>query len=53
MLVKYDDPQIAYVVLVDAEGHVVWQSRGPATEAKALELESTITNLSAPEQPHQ
>jgi hypothetical protein len=46
-LVNYDDPKLAYVVLADAEGHVVWQSKGPATEVKALELESRIEKLSA------
>jgi hypothetical protein len=47
MLVKYSDPNVAYVVLADPQGHVVWQSKGPADEAKALELESEIAKLSA------
>lgn len=46
-LVKFDDPNIAYAVLADAQGHVVWQGKGPATEAKALELESVIARLSS------
>jgi hypothetical protein len=50
-LVNYDDPKVAYAVLADAEGHVVWQSSGPATDAKALELESMITKLSGRSSP--
>jgi hypothetical protein len=45
-LVNFDDPNVVYVVLADPEGHVVWQSRGPATEAKAQELEAMITKFS-------
>jgi len=52
-LVKYDDPNVAYVVLADPEGRVVWESKGPASEAKALELESMITKLSAQSVPAQ
>jgi hypothetical protein len=46
MLVNFADPDVIYVVLADPKGNVVWQSRGPATEAKAQELESVLTKLS-------
>ena len=45
MLVNFADPNVIYVVLADPQGNVVWQSRGPATEAKAQELESMIIKL--------
>lgn len=43
-LVSYGDPGIAYLVLTDAAGKVVWQGHGSATEAKSAELESAIHN---------
>ena len=46
-LVNFVDPNVIYVVLSDREGHVAWQSRGPATEEKAQELEAAIVKLSA------
>jgi hypothetical protein len=44
-LVKYDDPDITYVLLADATGHVIWRTRGPASEPKATELEGAIQKL--------
>jgi len=46
-LVHCDEPAVAYVMLADAQGHVLWQGKGPATEARALELESMISKLPA------
>jgi hypothetical protein len=46
MLVNFSDPNVIYVVLSDPQGNVVWKSRGPATEAKAQELEDMIIKLS-------
>jgi hypothetical protein len=44
-LVRFTDPSICYVVLSDKTGHVAWQIRGPATAAKAAELEAAVANL--------
>ena len=41
-LVIYGDPKITYLILADESGHVVWQSRGPATDEKAGDLEAAI-----------
>jgi hypothetical protein len=41
-LVNYDDPKITYLMLTDESGHVVWQTQGPATDEKAVELEAAI-----------
>jgi hypothetical protein len=41
-LVNYGDPKITYLILADSSGHVVWQTRGPATDGKAAELEAAI-----------
>ena len=47
-LVNYGDPKITYLILADESGHVVWQTRGPATDEKAADLEAAI----AKQQPH-
>ena len=41
-LVNYSDPNITYLLLTDASGQVVWQTRGPATDGNAAELEAAI-----------
>lgn len=46
-LVDYNDPKIGYVVLADGSGHVIRRTRGPASDAKAAELEAAITKLRA------
>lgn len=46
-LVSYDDPKVTYVILANGRGHVLWQTRGPANDAKASELESAIVKLQA------
>jgi hypothetical protein len=46
-LVNYDDSKITYLVLADSGGHVVWQTRGPATDEKAAELEAAIVKQQA------
>lgn len=49
-LVGYKDSAVTYVVLADGSGHVVWETHGPATDAKAAELESNIAKLSGTRQ---
>ena len=46
-LVNYGDPKITYLVLADGSGHVLWQTRGPATNGKAAELEAAIVKQQA------
>jgi hypothetical protein len=41
-LVNYSDPKISYLILAEGSGHVVWQTRGPASDGKAAELEAAI-----------
>ena len=51
-LVGFDDPDIAYLVLANDKGDVLWQKHGPASEAKAAELENALTKaLLKPESP--
>lgn len=44
-LVSFQNPDITYVVVAAPDGHVVWQTHGPATAAKAAELEDAIKGL--------
>ena len=44
-LVDYKDPNATYVVLADPVGHVVWQTHGPASTAKAADLEAAVAHL--------
>jgi hypothetical protein len=44
-LVTFDDPKIAYLLLADGSGHVVWQTQGPANQTKAVALEAAIVKL--------
>jgi hypothetical protein len=46
-LVNYGDPRITYLVLSDRSGHVIWQTRGPASDGKAAELEAMIVKQQA------
>ena len=46
-LVAEGDPNIAYVVVADPAGHVVWQTKGPASDDKAKALEAAILQLEA------
>lgn len=41
-LVAFKDSSIAYVVLADPTGHVLWQTTGPPTDEKAAELETAV-----------
>lgn len=41
-LVGYGNPEISYLVVADASGRVLWQTRGPATAEKAAELEKAV-----------
>ena len=44
-LVGFDDPKIAYVVLANPNGSVVWQTRGPSSDALTVEVENAIVKL--------
>lgn len=41
-LVGYSDPELGYLVLTDGSGHVLFQIHGPASDAKAQELEASV-----------
>lgn len=47
-LVDYKASNIAYLVLADPGGQVVWQTHGPAGDAKAANLEAAVTKLVLP-----
>jgi len=47
-LVGFRDPDITYVVVAAPDGHVVWQTKGPATGVKAAALEDAIAHLLLP-----
>jgi hypothetical protein len=51
-LVDYGNPNITYVILADGGGHVLWQTRGPATRSKAAELEKAVESAVAGNQQH-
>jgi hypothetical protein len=42
-LVSFEKPNVVYAVLATANGEVLWQTQGPASDTKAAELESAIT----------
>lgn len=44
-LVGFSDPDVTYVVLADSAGRVAWQVHGPASDAKAAQLEAAIVSL--------
>jgi hypothetical protein len=44
-LVAFKDTKIAYVLLSDPSGHVVWQTAGPASEEKVAALEAAIVDF--------
>jgi len=44
-LVSFDDPKIAYVVLAHPNGDVIWQTRGPSSDALTAEVETAIVKL--------
>jgi hypothetical protein len=46
-LVNFDDSKIVYIVLANEKGAVVWQTRGPASEAGAAGLEAAVAKLRA------
>lgn len=49
-LVGFSDPNVAYLVLADGSGHVLWQARGPATADGAAALRAQLARLQ-PQQP--
>ena len=44
-LAQFDNKKVSYLILADRTGQVVWQTRGPASNAKALELENALVKL--------
>ena len=46
-LVGYSSPSIAYVVLADGSGRIASQTRGPASVAKAADLDAIIAKLNS------
>ncbi len=44
-LVDFNSAKVCYIVLANAKGDAVWQTRGPASEARAAELETAIHKL--------
>lgn len=44
-LVKFDNSKITYIVLANAKGEVIWQTRGPASDAAAAALGSEVDKL--------
>jgi hypothetical protein len=44
-LVKFNNPNIAYILLANAKGEVLWGTHGPASDAAAAELESEVVKL--------
>lgn len=45
--VSCKDTKVAYVLLADQSGHVVWQTTGPASDQKVAALETAIVELLA------
>ena len=41
-LAHFDDPNIAYVLLANAKGEVVWQNHGPASDAGVSALQAAM-----------
>jgi hypothetical protein len=46
-LVSYQSPDVTYVLVASPDGRVVWQTHGPATAAKAAQLEDTVNGLAS------
>jgi hypothetical protein len=44
-LVGVNDKKIAYVLLADPSGHVLWQTHGPASDEKAADLKAHLAKL--------
>lgn len=44
-LVGFKDPKVAYVLLADPQGHVVWQTSGPASDEKVAALEAAVADF--------
>lgn len=44
-LVNYSDADDAYVVLTNPGGHVLWQARGPVTDAQISALQTELTKV--------
>lgn len=46
-VVKFGPPDVAYLILTDGSGKVVWQTNGPFTPEKSSQLESALSALSS------
>lgn len=46
-LTSYSVPEDAYLIVATADGRVLWQTHGPATDAKYAELQQAIQNATA------
>jgi hypothetical protein len=44
-VVSFKDPKVAYVLLADPSGRVVWQTTGPVSDQKIAALETAIVHL--------
>lgn len=44
-VVSFKDPKVAYVLLADPSGRIVWQTTGPASDEKVAALEAAIVDL--------
>jgi len=44
-VVSFKDPKVAYVLLADPSGRVVWQTTGPVSDQKVAALEAAIVDL--------
>ena len=50
-LIGFSSANIAYALLADPAGHVVWHATGPATDAKAAEMLAALARMSGPGHP--
>ncbi len=46
-LVNYSDADDAYIVLTNPSGHVLWQARGPVTDAQISALQAELAKLTS------
>jgi hypothetical protein len=46
-LVNFSGADDAYILVTGPDGHVLWHSHGPLTDAAYTELQSNITRLAA------
>jgi hypothetical protein len=49
--VRYSAPETTYIVLADATGHIVWQTRGAPDDEKMLGLKKALAEVSSRPRP--